>query len=58
MNDAERIKALQIANEYLNESIRLQAKAEQLLSTSYEDSNEKDRYVEQQVLLRNLNNYY
>ncbi len=60
MSEAERIKASQIAQEYLSESMRLAAKAEELLSSSYQASNtvEKDKYVQQYAVFKKLENMY
>lgn len=59
MNEAERIKALQIANAYFDQSFRLQAKAEALLSESYKNSAtaNKDHYMVQQAIYERLKNY-
>lgn len=60
MNDAERIKALQMTGRYLEQSISLQAKAQQLLTSSYAAlmTVQKDRYLWQHEDFIYLSNFY
>lgn len=58
MTDTERIKALRIASDYLHESLRLQAKAEQLMADSFTYSEAKENLVHQQTIYNKLNRLY
>ena len=59
LSDAERIKALQIAGDYLDESLCLKAKAEALMTESYQPAKDiKAAYVARQALYKKLDDLY